>query len=176
MPSDRRDTLFTDTLLGRYAMKNTDHPDTTFAALSSIHGVERQCYVYMKPGLEVNGEQAAEILTERKDGKDTQLLTPITRSDAKRIIKALSDLFGFTNEEQQAVDLLDAKMQRLDAISENIAHVAIANVMYENGIRRAVLTPSRIVSGMAPTYTIESDRDQIIYQLTEDPLNERTDS
>ncbi|QND44235.1 hypothetical protein [Providencia phage vB_PreS-PatoteraRojo] len=128
----------------------------------------------MKPGLEANGEQAAEIYTERKDGKDTQILTPITRTDAKRIIKALSDLFGFADEEQQAIDLLDAKMQRLDVISENIAHIAIANVMYENGIRRAVLTPSRIVSGMAPAYTIESDRDQLTYVLTEDPLNERT--
>lgn len=175
MPSDRRDTLFTDTLLGRYTMKKTDHPKHTIV-LSSINGIDRQCHVYLKPSLEVNGERAAEIYTERTDGVEEQLLTPITRSDAKAIIKVLYELFDLTSEEQQAIDLLDAKMQRLDVISENIAHIAIANVMYENGIRRAVLTPSRIVSGMAPAYTIESDRDQLTYVLTEDPLNERTES
>lgn len=173
MPSDRRDTLFTDTLLGRYTMKKLDHPIPS-VALTPINGVERKACIYLKPVLEVNGEQAAEIFTEKKDNSEFQILTPITRSDAKTIIKALRELFDLASEEQQAIDLLDAKMQRLDAISENIAHIAIANVMYENGIRRAVLTPSRIVSGMAPAYTIESDRDQLTYVLTEDPLNERT--
>lgn len=67
-------------------------------------------------------------------------------------------------------------MQRLDVVAENMMNVAIVNAMYENGIRRAVLTPSRIVSGMVPRYTIESDRDQLTYVLEEDPLNERTES
>lgn len=168
MPSDRRDTLFTDTLLGRHTMKKDNHPKLTFP-LTPINKTERVCHVYFKPNT-----QQAEIYTEC--GNETQIVTPITRKDAIAIVNALRELFDLSSHEQQAIDLLDDKMQRLDVVAENMMNVAIVNAMYENGIRRAVLTPSRIVSGMVPRYTIESDRDQLTYVLEEDPLNERTES
>lgn len=149
-------------------MKKENHPKLTFP-LSPINKTERVCHVYFKPNT-----QQAEIYTEC--GKENQIVTPITLKDAIAIVNALRELFDLCSHEQQAIDLLDAKMQRLDAMAENMMNVAIVNAMYENGIRRAVLTPSRIVSGMVPQYTIESDRDQITYVLEEDPLNERTES
>lgn len=154
-------------------MKKDNHPKLTFA-LSPINGIDRQGHAYLKADKGRSKAQVAEIYTERMDGVEEQLITPITRKDAIAIVKALYELFDLTTDEQIAIGLLDAKMQRIDSFAENMAHVAIANVMYENGIRRAVLTPSRIMAGMVPKYTIETAPDQLVYLLDEDPLNERT--
>jgi hypothetical protein len=55
---------------------------------------------------------------------------------------------------------------------ESFTTTCIANVMYENGLKTAVLTPSRILSGEVPNVAIDNTiMGAIKYTLLGEPLN-----
>lgn len=96
----------------------------------------------------------------------------ITKSDAETIIRQLRSAFDIPNEERQMIELLQNQLDASQELIENLSAVTVANIMYENGLRTAVLTPSRIVSGLTPALEIDATRpDQVKYILKEEPLN-----
>lgn len=114
----------------------------------------------------------AAIEFEYEDG-DSYELTGITKSDAKAIIEALSEVLDLPDENAILADALQKQADNTQARFESLVSLTVANVMFENGLRRAVMTPSRIVGGAVPRVRVISDKPDLLeYELLEDPLNE----
>lgn len=143
-------------------MKTTHHP----IELSPVRDITRTAFIYKKPG-----QKDGEIYIE-KDNGDTEIVTPLTRADAIALIAGLRSAFDIPDENSEKVELLQRTLDRTQEHIESISLVTAANIMFENGLRTAVLTPSRLITGQMPELEIDATRpDTITYRLKEEPLN-----
>ncbi|HFD8860774.1 TPA: hypothetical protein ACF60C_004236 [Salmonella enterica] len=143
-------------------MKTTHHP----IELSPVRDIARTAFVYKKPG-----QKDGEIYIEKANG-DTEIVTPLTRADAIALIAGLRSAFDIPDENAEKVELLQRRLDQTQDHIESISLVTAANIMYENGLRTAVLTPSRLITGQMPDLEIDATRpDTITYRLKEEPLN-----
>ncbi|EDW7725041.1 hypothetical protein GTR06_004552 [Salmonella enterica] len=143
-------------------MKTTHHP----IELSPVRDIARTAFVYKKPG-----QKSGEIYIEKANG-DTEIVTPLTRADAIALIAGLRSAFDIPDENAEKVELLQRRLDQTQEHIESISLVTAANIMYENGLRTAVLTPSRLITGQMPDLEIDATRpDTITYRLKEEPLN-----
>ncbi|HFW0241363.1 TPA: hypothetical protein ACIAR9_000982 [Salmonella enterica subsp. enterica serovar Poona] len=143
-------------------MKTTHHP----IELSPVRDIARTAFVYKKPG-----QKSGEIYIEKANG-DTEIVTPLTRADAIALIAGLRSAFDIPDENAEKVELLQRTLDRTQEHIESISLVTAANIMFENGLRTAVLTPSRLITGQMPDLEIDATRpDTITYRLKEEPLN-----
>lgn len=143
-------------------MKTTHHP----IELSPVRDLARTAFVYKKPG-----QKTGEIYIEKANG-DTEIVTPLTRADAIALIAGLRSAFDIPDENAEKVELLQRRLDQTQEHIESISLVTAANIMYENGLRTAVLTPSRLITGQMPDLEIDATRpDTITYRLKEEPLN-----
>ncbi|ECK3505817.1 hypothetical protein MX472_004496 [Salmonella enterica] len=141
----------------------TTHPPIE---LSPVRDIARTAFVYKKPG-----QKDGEIYIE-KDNGDTEIVTPLTRADAIALIAGLRSAFDIPDENAEKVELLQRRLDQTQEHIESISLVTAANIMYENGLRTAVLTPSRLITGQMPELEIDATRpDTITYRLKEEPLN-----
>lgn len=133
----------------------------------------RYVTTHFYPRTKWRSKQIAISVTETTDyDEDIETLGRFNRSDAEVIIRQLRSAFDIPDEERQMVDLLQNQLDASQELIENLSAVTVANIMYENGLRTAVLTPSRIVSGLTPALEIDATRpDQVKYILKEEPLN-----
>lgn len=137
--------------------------------LTAIRGIRRNCHVYLK-----RGGKEAEILFE-KDNGDTEIVSSFNRSEAEKLIACLRHVFDIPHTESMVVDALQNKLDRIEDLTSEIVNVAIANLMYENGIKRAVLTPGAIIQRNAPSVRVEATRANLVeYILEGEPLNAHT--
>ncbi|END3175354.1 hypothetical protein ABL052_004573 [Salmonella enterica] len=143
-------------------MKTTHHP----IELSPVRDIARTAFVYKKPG-----QKSGEIYIEKANG-DTEIVTPLTLADAIALIAGLRSAFDIPDENAEKVELLQRRLDQTQEHIESISLVTAANIMYENGLRTAVLTPSRLITGQMPDLEIDATRpDTITYRLKEEPLN-----
>ncbi|MDJ8383605.1 hypothetical protein LEC48_21100 [Salmonella enterica] len=143
-------------------MKTTHHP----IELSPVRDIARTAFIYKKPG-----QKEGEIYIE-KDNGDTEIATPLTRADAIALIEGLRSAFDIPDTNAEKVELLQRRLDQTQDHIESISLVTAANIMFENGLRTAVLTPSRLISGQMPELEIDATRpDTITYRLKEEPLN-----
>lgn len=149
-------------------MNKKNHPITEMYTVASGHnGLARDLIIRRK----TVGDKRASITIESENG-DCNLVPNLTITDARDIIKGLREVFDIPNEERQMIELLQNQLDASQELIENLSAVTVANIMYENGLRTAVLTPSRIVSGLTPALEIDATRpDQVKYILKEEPLN-----
>lgn len=97
---------------------------------------------------------------------------PLTRADAIALIAGLRAAFDPPDENAEKVELLQRRLDQTQDHIESISLVTAANIMFENGLRTAVLTPSRLITGQMPELEIDATRpDTITYRLKEEPLN-----
>lgn len=147
-------------------LKNGD----STAAISDGTAEARYVTTRLMPGKKKVALTVTEMVRE-SDNINTSL-DNITRSDAEVIIRQLRSAFDIPNEERLMIALLQNQLDASQELIENLSAVTVANIMYENGLRTAVLTPSRIVSGLTPALEIDAARpDQVKYILKEEPLN-----
>lgn len=141
----------------------TTHPPIE---LSPVRDITRTAFIYKKPG-----QKDGEIYIE-KDNGDTEIVTPLTRADAIALIAGLRSAFDIPDENAEKVELLQRRLDQTQDHIESISLVTAANIMFENGLRTAVLTPSRLITGQMPELEIDATRpDTITYRLKEEPLN-----
>lgn len=143
-------------------MKTTHHP----IELSPVRDIARTAFVYKK-----HGQKDGEIYIEKANG-DTEIITPLKRADAIALIAGLRAAFDIPDENAEKVELLQRRLDQTQDHIESISLVTAANIMFENGLRTAVLTPSRLITGQMPELEIDATRpDTITYRLKEEPLN-----
>ena len=139
--------------------------------ISEDFGSARYVTTIIHPAKKGGSKQVAITVNEEDDfGGET--IGRFNRSDAEVIIRQLRSAFDIPNEERQMIELLQNQLDASQELIENLSAVTVANIMYENGLRTAVLTPSRIVSGLTPALEIDATSpDQVKYILKEEPLN-----
>ncbi|HGE7051745.1 TPA: hypothetical protein ACGCAJ_004738 [Serratia marcescens] len=143
-------------------METTHHP----IALSPVRDLERNAFVYLKPD-----SKDGEIYIEKENG-DTDIVTPLTKADAVALIAGLKEAFGIRDTEDELRRLLQMREDNVENFIESFTVTVISNIMYENGLQTAVLTPSRILSGMTPNVDIDNTvLGAIKYTLQGEPLN-----
>lgn len=132
----------------------------------------RVLHTYRKPG-----QQDGEIMIEHPDPKFAQLMTPITRDDAITLIRMLQHTFDIPDRAAELEQLLTMREETNLNIMEKAAMAGIANIMYENGLKRATITPQNVMSGFVPSLSIDvSVPGVVIYTLNGEPLNGKADS
>lgn len=148
-------------------MKNKNHP------LSVT--VTRDQKEYMDKGL-----TKSIMLQKTKDGAELTIgrnfgeihVGRVNIHDAMALISALKESFGIRDTEDELRLLLQSKEDNVEQYIESFTTTCIANVMYENGLKTAVLTPSRILSGEVPNVEIDNTiMGAIKYTLLGEPLN-----
>ena len=132
----------------------------------------RVLHTYRKPG-----QQDGEIMIEHPDPKFAQLMTPITRDDAITLIRMLQHTFDIPDRSAELEQLLTMREETNLNIMEKAVMAGIANIMYENGLKRATITPQHVMSGFVPSLAIDvSVPGVVIYTLNGEPLNGKADS
>ncbi|ECA9746828.1 hypothetical protein EUC00_19885 [Salmonella enterica subsp. enterica serovar Haduna] len=143
-------------------MKTTHHP----IELSPVRDIARTAFVHKK-----HGRKDGEIYIEASNGNRSHV-HPLTRADAIALIAGLRSAFDIPDDNAEKVELLQRRLDQTQDHIESISLVTAANIMYENGLRTAVLTPSRLITGQMPELEIDATRpDTITYRLKEEPLN-----
>lgn len=143
-------------------METTHHP----IPLSPVRDIERTAFVYLKPE-----SKEGEIYVEKANG-DVDIVTPLTKADAVALIAGLKEAFGIRDTEDELRRLLQMREDNVENFIESFTVTVIANVMYENGLQTAVLSPSRLLSGMTPNVDIDNTvLGAIKYTLQGEPLN-----
>lgn len=111
------------------------------------------------------------IRIEAENG-DVDYLTLLTKADAVELIAGLKEAFGIRDTEDELRRLLQMREDNVENFIESFTVTVIANVMYENGLQTAVLSPSRLLSGMTPNVDIDNTvLGAIKYTLQGEPLN-----
>lgn len=132
----------------------------------------RVLHTYRKPG-----QQDGEIMIEHPDPKFAQLMTPITRDDAITLIRMLQHTFDIPDRAAELELLLEMREETTLNLMEKSAMAGIANIMYENGLKRATITPQNVMSGFVPSLSIDvSVPGVVIYTLNGEPLNGKPDT
>ncbi|AFB84074.1 hypothetical protein F418_p57 [Hafnia phage Enc34] len=143
-------------------MKNTEHPMT----LSSIGGYDRSGLIYY------NAKSRTAVVSIEADDDVVGELKHITKEDAVALIAGLREAFDIPDRSAELALLLDMSDARHESFVEQFAVTCIANLMYENGLKTAVITTDRILREDAPQVTINANKVGLIeYTLTEEPLN-----
>lgn len=143
-------------------MKTTYPP----IALSPVRDLWRNAFVYANKETKLG-----EIYVEKENG-DVQVTTPLTKEDAVALIAGLREAFDIPDRSAELALLLDMSDARHESFVEQFAVTCIANLMYENGLKTAVITTDRILREDAPQVTINANKVGLIeYTLTEEPLN-----
>lgn len=132
----------------------------------------RVLHTYRKPG-----QQDGEIMIEHPDPKFAQLMTPITRDDAITLIRMLQHTFDIPDRAAELELLLTMREETTLNLMEKSVMAGIANIMYENGLKRATITPQNVMSGFVPSLSIDvSVPGVVIYTLNGEPLNGKPDT
>lgn len=132
----------------------------------------RVLHTYRKPG-----QQDGEIMIEHPDPKFAQLMTPITRDDAITLIRMLQHTFDIPDRAAELELLLEMREETTLNLMEKSVMAGIANIMYENGLKRATITPQNVMSGFVPSLSIDvSVPGVVIYTLNGEPLNGKPDT
>lgn len=116
-------------------------------------------------------EQLGCIKVEKPNG-DIDAISRLTRDDAIALIGALQRAFDIPDRAAELERLLEMREETTLNIMEKSVMAGIANIMYENGLKRATITPQNVMSGFVPSLSIDvSVPGVIIYTLNGEPLN-----
>lgn len=111
------------------------------------------------------------------DNGDTEILSKLTRDDAIALIGALQRAFDIPDRAAELEQLLEMREETNLNIMEKAVMAGIANIMYENGLKRATITPQNVMSGFVPSLSIDvSVPGVVIYTLNGEPLNGKPDT
>lgn len=121
-------------------------------------------------------EQLGYIKVEKPNG-DIDAISRLTRDDAIALIGALQRAFDIPDRAAELEQLLDMREETNQNIVEKSVMAGIANIMYENGLKRATITPQNVMSGFVPSLSIDvSVPGVVIYTLNGEPLNGKPDT
>lgn len=121
-------------------------------------------------------EQLGCIKVEKPNG-DIDAISRLTRDDAIALIGALQRAFDIPDRAAELEQLLDMREETNQNIMEKAVMAGIANIMYENGLKRATITPQNVMSGFVPSLSIDvSVPGVVIYTLNGEPLNGKPDT
>lgn len=116
------------------------------------------------------------IKVESPNG-DIDAISQLTRDDAIALIGALQRAFDIPDRAAELEQLLDMREETNQNIVEKSVMAGIANIMYENGLKRATITPQNVMSGFVPSLSIDvSVPGVVIYTLNGEPLNGKPDT
>jgi hypothetical protein len=121
-------------------------------------------------------EQLGYIKVEKPNG-DIDAISRLTRDDAIALIAALQRAFDIPDRAAELELLLEMREETTLNIMEKSVMAGIANIMYENGLKRATITPQNVMSGFVPSLSIDvSVPGVVIYTLNGEPLNGKPDT
>lgn len=121
-------------------------------------------------------DQLGFIKVESPNG-DVDAISQLTRDDAIALIGALQRAFDIPDRAAELEQLLDMREETNQNIVEKAVMAGIANIMYENGLKRATITPQNVMSGFVPSLSIDvSVPGVVIYTLNGEPLNGKPDT
>lgn len=121
-------------------------------------------------------DQSGFIKVESPNG-DIDAIGQLTRDDAIALIGALQRAFDIPDRAAELELLLEMREETTINIMEKSVMAGIANIMYENGLKRATITPQNVMSGFVPSLSIDvSVPGVVIYTLNGEPLNGKPDT
>lgn len=121
-------------------------------------------------------EQLGCIKVEKPNG-DIDAISRLTRDDAIALIGALQRAFDIPDRAAELELLLEMREETTLNLMEKSVMAGIANIMYENGLKRATITPQNVMSGFVPSLSIDvSVPGVVIYTLNGEPLNGKPDT
>ena len=121
-------------------------------------------------------DQLGFIKVESPNG-DIDAIGQLTRDDAIALIGALQRAFDIPDRAAELELLLEMREETTLNIMEKSVMAGIANIMYENGLKRATITPQNVMSGFVPSLSIDvSVPGVVIYTLNGEPLNGKPDT
>lgn len=121
-------------------------------------------------------DQSGFIKVESPNG-DIDAIGQLTRDDAIALIGALQRAFDIPDRAAELELLLEMREETTLNIMEKSVMAGIANIMYENGLKRATITPQNVMSGFVPSLSIDvSVPGVVIYTLNGEPLNGKPDT
>ena len=121
-------------------------------------------------------EQLGCIKVEKPNG-DIDAISRLTRDDAIALIGALHRAFDIPDRAAELELLLEMREETTLNLMEKSVMAGIANIMYENGLKRATITPQNVMSGLVPSLSIDvSVPGVVIYTLNGEPLNGKPDT
>lgn len=124
------------------------------------------------------GQTDGEIgIDDRATPEEASVLPNITRDDATLLIRMLQHTFDIPDRAAELEQLLTMREETNRNIMEKAVMAGIANIMYENGLKRATITPQNVMSGFVPSLSIDvSVPGVVIYTLNGEPLNGKPDT
>lgn len=121
-------------------------------------------------------EQRGSIRVKSPNG-DIDAIGQLTRDDAIALIGALQRAFDIPDRAAELELLLEMREETTLNLMEKSVMAGIANIMYENGLKRATITPQNVMSGFVPSLSIDvSVPGVVIYTLNGEPLNGKPDT
>lgn len=121
-------------------------------------------------------DQSGFIKVESPNG-DIDAIGQLTRDDAIALIGALQRAFDIPDRAAELELLLEMREETTLNLMEKSVMAGIANIMYENGLKRATITPQNVMSGFVPSLSIDvSVPGVVIYTLNGEPLNGKPDT
>ena len=121
-------------------------------------------------------EQRGSIRVKSPNG-DIDAISRLTRDDAIALIGALQRAFDIPDRAAELEQLLDMREETTLNLMEKSVMAGIANIMYENGLKRATITPQNVMSGFVPSLSIDvSVPGVVLYTLNGEPLNGKPDT
>lgn len=121
-------------------------------------------------------DQLGFIRVKSQNG-DIDAIGSLTRDDVIALIGALQRAFDIPDRAAELEQLLDMREETNQNIMEKAVMAGIANIMYENGLKRATITPQNVMSGFVPSLSIDvSVPGVVIYTLNGEPLNGKPDT
>lgn len=115
------------------------------------------------------------IKVEKPNG-DVDAIHGLTRDDAIALIGALQRAFDIPDRAVELEELLTMREETNLAVVEKAVTAGIANIMYENGLKRATITPQNVFAGYVPSLSIDVSIPGVVtYVLNGEPLNGKAD-
>ena len=116
------------------------------------------------------------IKVEKPNG-DIDAISRLTRDDAIALIGALQRAFDIPDRAAELEQLLEMREETNQNIMEKAVMAGIANIMYENGLKRATITPQNVMSGFVPSLSIDvSVPGVVFYTLNGEPIYGKPDT
>lgn len=117
------------------------------------------------------------VSTRDKITGSIQKVDGFTRDDAIALIGALQRTFDIPDRAAELEQLLTMREETNLNIMEKAVMAGIANIMYENGLKRATITPQNVFAGFVPSLSIDvSVPGVVVYTLDGEPLNAKADT
>lgn len=131
----------------------------------------RECHVGFLP------DKGVGHIRIESDNGDVDLLGRLTRDDAIALIGALQQAFDIPDRAAELERLLEMREETNLSLVDKAVTAGIANIMYENGLKRATITPQNVFSGYVPSLSIDVSIPGVVtYVLNGEPLNGKADS